>query len=329
MSDSDLMIEVENLTKRYGAFTAVDNISFSCRRGEIVGLLGPNGAGKTTTMRVLTGYMPPSSGEAYIAGFDTLNDSISARRHLGYLPESVPLYKEMTVESYLAFVGEVRRVENVWDRVDDVLEDVGLLDKAEHFIGSLSKGMRQRVGLAQAIMHDPDVLILDEPTIGLDPGQIVNMRSLIRRLGEKRTILLSTHIMNEVEQICDRVIMIINGRIASDSSLASLQGSGQEPLLAVEMATPGTDVSGILENLTGVSSVKADTGNLFHIAYDGSDETRVAITNEIARQSWGILTVSAERRSLESTFLSKLAEANATVGAGLASDLLLAEEEEE
>lgn len=326
MSDSDLMIEVENLTKQYGSFTAVDNISFSCRRGEIVGLLGPNGAGKTTTMRVLTGYMPPTSGEAYIAGFDTLNDSIAARRHLGYLPESVPLYKEMTVESYLAFVGEVRRVENVWDRVDDVLEDVGLLEKAESFIGSLSKGMRQRVGLAQAIMHDPDVLILDEPTIGLDPGQIVNMRSLIRRLGEKRTILLSTHIMSEVEQICDRVIMIINGRIASDFSLASLQG---DPVLAVEMATPAANAGGILQGLSGVSSVQADAGNLFHITYDGSDETRVAISNEIVRQSWGILSVTAERRSLESIFLSKLAEANASAGVGLASDTLLDGEEEE
>ena len=325
MLDSELMIEVENLTKRYGAFTAVDDISFSCRRGEIVGLLGPNGAGKTTTMRVLTGYMPPSSGQAYIAGYDTLNDSINARRHLGYLPESVPLYKEMTVESYLAFIGEVRRVGNVWDRVDDVLEDVGLLDRAESFIGSLSKGMRQRVGLAQAIMHDPDVLVLDEPTIGLDPRQIVDMRALIKRLGEKRTILLSTHIMSEVEQICDRVIMIINGRIASDSSLESLQN--QAPILAVEMATPGENVATVLQTLDGVASVEPDANNLFHIAYDGATATRVAITNEIARQEWGILTVSSERRSLESTFLSKLAEANAAADLGLG--VKLHDEEEE
>ena len=311
MSESDLMIEVENLSKQYGAFTAVDDISFSCHRGEIVGLLGPNGAGKTTTMRILTGYMPPSAGDAFIAGYDTINDSMNARRHLGYLPESVPLYKEMTVESYLAFIGEIRRVDNVWDRVDDVLEDVGMLDRAESYISSLSKGMRQRVGLAQAIMHDPDVLILDEPTIGLDPRQIVDMRNLIRRLGEKRTILISTHIMSEVEAICDRVIMIINGQIASDSSLGVLQGAGVDPILSIELANPSDDIDKVLVGIDGVSAVATGANNTFAVSYDGSDNTRIAITSTVVNQNWGLLSAFAEKQSLESTFLSKLAEANA------------------
>ena len=313
MSESDLMIEVENLTKNFGNFTAVDDISFSCHRGEIVGLLGPNGAGKTTTMRILTGYMPPSAGEAYIAGYDTINDSMNARRHLGYLPESVPLYREMTVESYLAFIGEIRRVDNVWDRVDDVLEDVGMLDRAESFISSLSKGMRQRVGLAQAIMHDPDVLVLDEPTIGLDPRQIVDMRNLIRRLGEKRTILISTHIMSEVEAICDRVIMIINGQIASDSTLDVLQGTGVDPILSLELANPAENVDQVLVGIDGVSAVAAGANNTFAVSFDGSEQTRIAVTNMVVHENWGLLSAFAEKQSLEATFLSKLAEANANV----------------
>jgi ABC-2 type transport system ATP-binding protein len=171
-----VMIQADGLTKKFGDLTAVKDITFRCKRGEIVGFLGPNGAGKTTTMRMLTGYMPPTAGAAYIAGHNTLTESIEARQKLGYMPETVPLYQEMSVENYLAYVGRLRRVDNLWERVDDVLESVGLLDRAESYISRLSKGMRQRVGLAQALIHDPDVLILDEPTIGLDPAQILEVR---------------------------------------------------------------------------------------------------------------------------------------------------------
>ncbi|MEM7333921.1 MAG: ABC transporter ATP-binding protein, partial [Chloroflexota bacterium] len=188
--EDKIMIEADGLTKTYANYTAVNNLSFACEKGEIVGFLGPNGAGKTTTMRMLTGYMPPTSGDAYIGGYHTISESLPARQTLGYLPETVPLYPEMRVEGYLEFIGRVRQIDNVWDRVDEVLEQVNLLDRAESFINSLSKGMRQRVGLAQALMHDPDVLILDEPTIGLDPAQIVEIRDIIADVGRQRTVLL-------------------------------------------------------------------------------------------------------------------------------------------
>ena len=181
----DVLIRAENLSKQYGRFTAVQNLSFTCKKGEIVGFLGPNGAGKTTTMRMLTGYLPPTEGEAFIAGYNTMTQSLEARQRLGYLPETVPLYKEMSVEGYLAFVGRLQKVDNLWERIDEVLEMVGLLERAESLVGNLSKGMRQRVGLAQALLHNPDVLILDEPTIGLDPAQIIEVRELITTLGEK------------------------------------------------------------------------------------------------------------------------------------------------
>jgi ABC-2 type transport system ATP-binding protein len=230
------MIEAEAITKLYGNFTAVQDITFNCKKGEVVGFLGPNGAGKTTTMRVLTGYMPPTSGAAYIAGHHTVDDSIAARQRLGYLPETVPLYPEMRVEDYLAFMGRVRHLDNLWPRIDDVLEAVDLLDRAESFVGNLSKGMRQRLGLAQALLHDPDVLILDEPTIGLDPAQIVEIRELITELGRERTVLLSTHILAEVEQICNRVILVIDGRIWADMSMAEIQAGGN--LLTLRLANP-------------------------------------------------------------------------------------------
>ena|SRR5690554_816911 len=273
----EVMIAAENLTKAYGPLRAINELTFSCTKGEIVGFLGPNGAGKTTTMRILTGYMPPTSGAAYIAGFNTLSQSIEARRRLGYLPENVPLYPEMTVEGYLAFVGRLRRVDNLWQRVDDVLEDVQLLDRAESYIGSLSKGMRQRVGLAQALLHNPDVLILDEPTIGLDPRQVVEVRELIKGLGQHHTILLSTHILSEVEQLCDRVIMIINGRIWADMVMDDIVGAEAARHVVLSLAEPTRDTVGVLSNLSGVGPVQQESENRFHVTYDGLDSTRTAI----------------------------------------------------
>ncbi len=248
---NNIMIEADNLTKRYGPNTAVSQISFTCHQGEIVGFLGPNGAGKTTTMRMLTGYMPPTSGSAYISGFHTVNQSLEARTRLGYLPETVPLYPEMTVEAYLAYIGRLRRVDNLWDRIDQVLLDVALIDRADSTIGKLSKGMRQRVGLAQALLHDPAVLILDEPTIGLDPAQIVEIRQLITDLGQKHTVLLSTHILAEVEQICTRVIMIIEGRIWADMPMSEIKESAKA--LIVKLDQPAPDTPHILSQIDGIS----------------------------------------------------------------------------
>lgn len=306
----NVMISAENLTKVYDTYTAIRDINFQCKKGEIVGFLGPNGAGKTTTMRILTGYMPPTSGSATIAGFDTVNNSMEARRHLGYLPETVPLYPEMSVEGYLAYVGRLRRVENLWERVDDVLEMVDLLDRAESHISKLSKGMRQRVGLAQALIHNPDVLILDEPTIGLDPGQIIDVRKLIKTLGQDRTVLLSTHILSEVEQICDRAIIVIGGKVWANILLRDLQHSG-ENALHLEIAEPSENAAAHLAAISGVKDVQAINANEYRLVIDGSNTTRTQVANLVTSQGWGLLEMSHERVSLESLFLGYLREAEA------------------
>src|SRR5512139_945319 len=209
------MIQVEGLTKDYGPRRAIDALSFHAEPGEILGFLGPNGAGKTTTMRILTGYMPPTEGTAKVAGFDVFEQSIDVRRHVGYLPETVPLYPDMTVQGYVRYIADLRGVPEAASRVEDVLKTVGMYDRRHSLIRNISKGMRQRVGLAQAMVHDPEVLILDEPTIGLDPQQVADLRAFIRDLGSRHTIMFSTHILSEAEQICDRVAIINEGRIVA------------------------------------------------------------------------------------------------------------------
>ncbi len=305
--DEPVMIAAERLTKYYGNARAVEDISFSCRRGEIVGFLGPNGAGKTTTMRILTGYLPPTSGVARIAGYDTLTDSLQARQHLGYLPETVPLYREMSVEGYLAFIGRVRRVPDLWQRIDEVLAAVGLQERAGSYIGHLSKGMRQRVGLAQAMLHNPEVLILDEPTIGLDPRQVVEVRELIKELGLRHTILLSTHILGEVEQLCDRVIMIIDGHIYADLPMSGMMAP--DNVIRLHLAAPTRDTNRILRSLVGVQDVANGVQGVYQVRYDGSDDTRAAIASTAVNASWGLLELTIERPTLESIFLDRLREA--------------------
>lgn len=218
------MIEVRNLTKRYGDLVAINDISFTAAKGEILGFLGPNGAGKTTTMRVITGYMPASTGTVKVAGFDIFNDSYEVRKRIGYLPENPPLYLEMTVSSYLRFAGKIRGIPRAEldDAIDRVLLKCGLTDVHGRVVGHLSKGFRQRVGLAQALIHDPAVLVLDEPTIGLDPRQIIGIRQLIRDLSGDRTVILSTHILPEVAQLCQKVVIINRGRIAVEGNQAEL-----------------------------------------------------------------------------------------------------------
>src|SRR4030043_2438338 len=217
------MSEVEGLTKDYGSRRAINNLTFKANHGEILGFLGPNGAGKTTTMRILSGYMPPTMGVARVAGFDVVDESLEVRKRVGYLPETVPLYPDMTVFDYLKYMADLRHIKNAEDRVDDVLEIVQMEERANGYISNLSKGLRQRIGLAQALIHGPDVLILDEPTIGLDPAQIREVRTLIREIGKHRTVLLSTHILSEAQQICDRVLIINKGAIVVEDTPERLQ----------------------------------------------------------------------------------------------------------
>jgi ABC-2 type transport system ATP-binding protein len=218
------MIEVRNLTKRFGDVVAIRDISFTAATGQILGFLGPNGAGKTTTMRVITGFMPATSGTVKVAGYDIFDDSFEVRKRIGYLPESPPLYNDMTVTAYLRFVGRIRGISKaeLGDSVDQVLRTCGLAETTDRVIGHLSKGFRQRVGLAQALVHNPDVLVLDEPTIGLDPRQIIEIRRLIQELSGERTVILSTHILPEVTQLCEKVVIINEGRIAVEDTLTNL-----------------------------------------------------------------------------------------------------------
>jgi len=251
------MIEVEELSKYYGNRKAIDNITFHAEHGEILGFLGPNGAGKTTTMRILAGYMPPTTGLAKVAGFDVVDQSLEVRKRIGYLPETVPLYPDMTVFDYLKYMADLRHVADVEDRVDEVLEQVHMQERSESFISSLSKGMRQRVGLAQAILHKPDVLILDEPTIGLDPRQILDVRNLIRELGKEHTILLSTHILSEAQQVCNRVLIINNGKIVVEDSPESLQSllSGSQKVI-VKVSGDDSGLEDVVKNVSGIGSVQ-------------------------------------------------------------------------
>jgi ABC-2 type transport system ATP-binding protein len=218
------MIEVRNLTKRYGDLVAIRGISFTAVPGQILGFLGPNGAGKTTTMRIITGYMPATSGTVKVAGYDIFDDSYEVRKRIGYLPESPPLYRDMTVTSYLRFVGRIRGIAKaqLGDSLDRVLRTCGLTEVTGRVIGHLSKGFRQRVGLAQALIHNPSVLVLDEPTIGLDPRQIIDIRTLIKELSGERTVILSTHILPEVSQLCEKVVIINEGQITMEDTLANL-----------------------------------------------------------------------------------------------------------
>jgi ABC-2 type transport system ATP-binding protein len=299
------MIEVQNLTKYYGAHPAVSNLNFDAKQGEILGFLGPNGAGKTTTMRILTGYMPPSSGTASIAGYDVVDQSLDARRHIGYLPETVPLYRDMSVRDYLTFMGALRKVEDLDERVDDVLESIHLEEREESLIGSLSKGMRQRVGLGQALVHQPDVLILDEPTIGLDPGQIIEVRNLIQELGEERTVLLSTHILSEAQQVCDRVLIINNGMIVAEDSPGNLQAqmAGAEKLI-INASAGLEEIKPLLESIPGVTGVADGTDpNLFEVTTSPGRDLRPDIARKIVEAGLDLFELGSAGVSLEEIFL--------------------------
>lgn len=298
------MIQVEGLTKDYGPRRAIDSLTFHAQKGEILGFLGPNGAGKTTTMRILCGYMPPTSGKAEIAGFDVVENSLEVRRRIGYLPETVPLYPDMTVYDYLKYMADLRSLPNVEDRIDEVLETVSLLDRADGYIGNLSKGMRQRVGLAQALIHQPDVLILDEPTIGLDPAQIIEVRNLIREIGRSHTILLSTHILSEAQQICDRVLIINKGRIVAEDTPERLQARlvGVEKVM-VRVAGESDTLQPMVAQIPGVVRVAEGVdGSLEFETLPGQD-VRPQVARIVVEAGFDLLELRPVGLSLEDIFI--------------------------
>ncbi|MCH8190375.1 MAG: ATP-binding cassette domain-containing protein [Chloroflexi bacterium] len=304
------MIEVEHLTKYFGDFIAIEDVSFDVQPGEIVGFLGPNAAGKTTTMRIITGFMPPSEGTVRVAGYDILRNSLEARREIGYLPETVPLYTDMTVRQYLGFMGSLRGMSDAAkkQRIGYVVERMRLEDYADTFIGRLSKGFRQRVGIAQAILHDPKVLVLDEPTIGIDPVQVVETRELIKSLGREHTVVLSTHILPEVSMICERVVVINEGRIVAvdkpENLSVRLRGSEQVKL---EVRGPERDVANRLRQVEGVRQVNRQRvdGNIYEytLECDPGSGVRDGLASLIVNQGWGLLGLQSVTMSLEDIFL--------------------------
>ena len=309
------MIEVQHLTKRYGRFTAVDDVSFRVERGEILGFLGPNGAGKTTTMRILTGYMPATEGKALVAGFDVFDQPIDAKRRTGYLPETPPLYHDMTVQDYLTFVAKIKGVPSNErsSRIKAIMARTRIDDVASKLCARLSKGYKQRVGLAQALIHNPDVLILDEPTAGLDPKQIIETRELIKGLAGDHTIILSTHILPEVSQTCQRVVIINKGRVVAvdtpDNLTARLRGS---ETMYVQIDAGGSDVAASLERLAGVTRVvEADRRNSvvgYEIESDQGRDIRRDLARAVVTNGWGLLELRPMRMSLEDIFLSLTTE---------------------
>jgi ABC-2 type transport system ATP-binding protein len=304
------MIEVRNLTKRYGSTVAVDGISFEIPRGEVIGFLGPNGAGKTTTMRILTCYLPADAGEARVAGFDVFSESIEVRRRIGYLPESAPVYSEMGIVEYLRFVSEIRGIPSSEQqrRIDDVVMRVGLGPMIQKDIGQLSKGFRQRVGLAATLIHEPEVLILDEPTTGLDPNQIIEIRELIREIGREKTVILSTHILPEVEATCSRVLIINSGRIVASGTPEELtRAAAGEVRCRVSLRASPAEVEPALRAIEGVVGVRGlepvkERTTRYEVHAQNNNEIEDAIFRLAVRHDWTMTELHTETRSLEQVF---------------------------
>lgn len=298
------MIEVEGLTKDYGARRAIDSLTFNAQKGEVLGFLGPNGAGKTTTMRILTGYMPPTQGVARIAGFDVVAESLEVRKRVGYLPETVPLYPDMTVFDYLKFMADLRKLQNADDRVDEVLEIVHMEQRSEGYIANLSKGMRQRIGLAQALLHQPDVLILDEPTIGLDPAQIIEVRNLIRHIGRERTVLLSTHILSEAQQLCDRVLIINKGRIVAEDTPERLQNrlTGAQRI-AVRVLGDGDGLEQEVNKIPGIIRSHLTSDGALEVEAPPGQDIRPELARRVIQAGFDLVELKSVGLSLEDIFM--------------------------
>ena len=309
------MIEVQHLSKRYGRITAVDDVTFRVERGEILGFLGPNGAGKTTTMRVITGYMPPTQGKVIVAGFDVFDQPVDAKRRTGYLPETPPLYPDMTIREYLTFVAKIKGVQSGdrLARVAQVMKKTAIADMADRHCGKLSKGYRQRVGLAQAIIHNPDVLVLDEPTAGLDPKQIIETRQLIKELAGSHTIVLSTHILPEVAQTCHRVVIITKGKVVAidtpENLTHRLRGAAT---MYVQLDAADVDAAPALEAVAGVTRVGISDRHGSAVGYEveGSrgQDIRRDLAAAVVAKGWGLLELRPLRMSLEEIFLQVTTE---------------------
>jgi ABC-2 type transport system ATP-binding protein len=296
-----MSITVENLTKFYGEQAAVNQISFEVKKGEIVGFLGPNGAGKSTTMKIITGFVPSTNGKVFVCGQEVSVDSLNTRRLIGYLPENNPLYLDMYVKEYLTFVANMYKIKNVKQRVEEMIQAVGLEVEQNKKIAALSKGYRQRVGLAQAIIHDPEVLILDEPTSGLDPNQLVEIRDLIKRIGKEKTVMLSTHIMQEVEAICDRVVIINKGEIVADGKTSDISSTGD--ILTVYAEFEGTVNRNTLGKIAGVSKVEK-VGEGWLLEGNKQSDLRKAVAQFAQDNGLLVLTLRVEEKRLEEVFKS-------------------------
>ena len=310
------MIEVKNLTKNYGSFAALKGISFHIEKGEVIGFLGPNGAGKTTAMRILTCFMPPTGGRAIVAGYDVFSDSLAVRKRVGYLPENVPLYHEMTTYGYLKYVAKIKGTpqKELTNRIDYVMNACGLLDRQHQIIGQLSKGYRQRVGLAQSLIHNPDVIILDEPTSGLDPRQVIEIRELVKELGKDRTIILSTHILAEVSLTCERVIIINEGEIAGDillsnggvSSIERASGTqaslNNSNTLDLEIHGNPQEIESTLAEIPGVDVIDI-RDSIYRVSYPIDVDLRSNISSTIISKGWKLLEMRSIEMTIEEVFL--------------------------
>ncbi|MBI3013701.1 MAG: ATP-binding cassette domain-containing protein [Candidatus Tectomicrobia bacterium] len=312
------MIEVEGLTKYYGPSRAIENVTFSVNRGEVLGFLGPNGSGKTTTMRILTCFMPATRGSVRVAGHDVFRNPLEVKKNIGYLPENVPLYTDMTVRGFLNFFAEIKGVEKGTRkaRIDEVMANCGVEDVGDKLISKLSKGYRQRVGLAQALLNNPPVLILDEPTTGLDPRQIIEIRELIRRLSGEKTVILCTHILPEVEMLCGRVLIINEGTVVAEDTPENLTtGLQRSHRIHLQVEGPAAEVAASLEEVPGVLRVKQSSPpssgpHSYDLEVDKSDEARKALARMIVNRGWGLLEMRTIDLSLEDVFVKLVTTEN-------------------
>ena len=305
----NIMIQASGLTHYYGSYRAIEDVNFGVKRGEVLGFLGPNGAGKTTTMRIITGFMPPTRGKVTLAGHDVVEQSLEVRRRVGYLPETVPLYTEMTVSGYLKYMGTLRGMapKQINRRIGEVIDVCRLGDYRKTFIGKLSKGFRQRVGIAQAIIHEPEVLVMDEPTIGIDPIQVVETRRLIQDLGKQQTVVLSSHILPEVSMICERVLIIHQGKIMAEDTPNNLakRFQGMERL-EVEVGGPSSRVLPVLRKVKGVTDVshsRTQGRDMYMVQVRRGQDLREEISKAIISNSWSLLSMQMVGMGLEEIFL--------------------------